>query len=82
MSPFNMSPFNMSPFQGESKPAPNRGYHFVSPLPPFSLRGIGPFQLPENAPFPPPFLWEVLLFLQDLLYESTAFPHRELGGKR
>ena len=27
------------------------------------------------------FLWEVLLFLQDLLYESSVFPHKEIGGK-
>ena len=30
--------------------------------PPFSLKGMGPFQAPENRPF----LWEVLLLLQDL----------------
>ena len=42
--------------------------------PPFSLRGLGPFPAPDNALF----LWEVLLFLQDLLYESTVF--RDLGG--
>ena len=29
----------------------------------------------------PHFLWEVLLFVQDLLYESTVFPHQETGGK-
>ena len=49
----------------------------MSPSPPLFLRGIGPFQVPENAPF----LWEVLLFLEDLLYESTVVPHREIGDK-
>ena len=34
--------------------------------------------VPENALF----LWEVILFLQNLLYESTVFPHREFGGKK
>ena len=30
-----------------------------------------------------PFPWEeVLLFLQDLLYESTVFPHQEREGQR
>ena len=64
------------------KPAPNRGYHFVSPSAPFSLRGISPFPVPENPPLPPPFLWEVLVFLQDLLYESIVFSHREIRDKR
>ena len=53
----------------------------VSPSPPFSLRGIGPFPVLENPPVPPTFLWEVLLFLQDLLYESTVFPHQEIGKR-
>ena len=46
--------------------------------PPFPQRGIGAFPVPEN----PPFLWEILLFLEDLLYESTLFLHQEIGGKR
>ena len=45
--------------------------------PPFSLRGIGPFPVPEN----PPFLWEILLFLQDVLYESTVSPTGKWGAK-
>ena len=60
-------------YSGRIKHAPNRGHHSVSPSPPFSLRGIGPFRkfpVPENTPF----LWEVLLFVQDLLYESTVSP--------
>ena len=57
---------------GRIKHAPNCGYRFVSPLPPFSRRGICRFPVPENALF----LWEVLLFLQNFLYESTVFPHR------
>ena len=36
------------------------------------------FLVPENALF----LWEVILFLQNPLYESTVLPHREFGGKR
>ena len=54
---------------GRLKHAPHRGHHFMllSP-PPFSLRRIGPFPVPENTPF----VWEVLLFLQDLLYESMG----------
>ena len=67
-----------SHFSGRIKHAPNRGYRFVSPLPPFSRRGICRFPVPENALF----LWEVPLFLQNFLYESTVFPHREIGGKR
>ena len=44
--------------------------------PPFLFKGNWPF---SGTGKPPPFLWEVLLLLQDLLYESTVFPHR---GKR
>ena len=63
---------------GRIKHAPNCGYRFVSPLPPFSRRGFCRFPVPENAVF----LWEVILFLQNLLYESAVFTHREFGGKR
>ena len=63
---------------GRTKHAPNCGYRFVSPLPPFSRRGICRFPVPENALF----LREVILFLQNLLYESTVFPNQERGGKR
>ena len=67
-----------SKLSGRIKHAPNRGYHFVSPLPPFSLRGTGPLPVPENLPF----LWEVLLLLQDHLYESIVFsPTGQLGGE-
>ena len=37
---------------------------------PLSLGGVALFPVQENLPF----LWEVLLFLHDLLYESTVFP--------
>ena len=60
---------------GRIKHAPNRGYRFVSPLPPFSRRGICRFPVPENALF----LWEVILFLQNLLYESTVLREAKPG---
>ena len=44
---------------------------------PFPLRRLGPVLYGK-----PLFLWEVLLFLQDLLYESTVFSHQEIRGKR
>ena len=47
----------------------------VALLAPFSRRGICLFPVPENALFQ----WEVILFLQNLLYESTVFPTGNLG---
>ena len=76
--PTGQKSFMFMCLSGRIKHAPNCGYRFVSPLPPFSRRGICRFPVPENALF----LWEILLFLQNLLYESTVFPHREIGGKR
>ena len=49
-------------------------YHFVSPSPPFALKGIGRLQHQKT-----PFLWEVLPFLQDLQFESAVLP---LPGNR
>ena len=43
---------------------------------PISLRGKGLFWYRKTPPFPPP------PFLQDLVYEFTAFPHREIGGQK
>ena len=43
--------------------------------PPSPLEKLALFQY-WKTPFP------VLLFPQDLLYESTVFPHREIGGKK
>ena len=64
---------------GRIKHAPNRGWL------PFCV-AFAPLCPELNLPFSStrklPFLWEVLLFLQDLLYESTVFLHRKIGGKR
>ena len=59
------------------KHVPNRGYHFVSPLPPFFPKG----NWPSSGTRKPPCLWDALLSPQDLVYESTAFPHQEIVGK-
>ena len=48
----------------------------MSPSPPFSLRGICPAPAPEKKH---PFLCEILVFLQDLLYESIVSATRILG---
>ena len=53
----------------------------MSSLPPLSLRGNGPFTVPEKPP-PSPLSVGSLLFLQDLLYESTVSPHRDIGGQK
>ena len=37
---------------GRIKHAPNRGYHFGSPLPPFVLSGTCLFSVQETSPFP------------------------------
>ena len=47
---------------------------------PLFPRGIGPFPVPEKFQFP--LLWKALLFLQDLLHESTVFPHQETTGQK
>ena len=52
------APMRLLRRSGRIKHAPNCGYRFVSPLPPFSRRGIRCFPVPENALF----LWEILLF--------------------
>ena len=45
--------------------------------PPLSQTGICRFPVPEI----PLFLWEVLLFTQNLEHESTVFPREEMGGR-
>ena len=37
-------------------------------------------ELPFSCAGKPLFLWEVLLLLQNLRHESTAFPYKEMGG--
>ena len=37
---------------------------------------------PASGTGEPPSLWEALLFVQDLLYESTVFPHRRKHNQR
>ena len=63
--------------QGKIKHAPNRGYHFVSLSPPFSLRRISPFPAPENLPFSaesPPISTGSPV-------QINCFPHQEIGSK-
>ena len=56
------------------------GRYFSVPCspPPFPDRESALFQCRKTNPF----LWEVLPFLQDFLYESTAFPDREIVSKK
>ena len=47
--------------------------------PPLFRKGNWPFSGTGKPPFS---VEKVLLFLLDLLYESTVSPHQETGGKR
>ena len=67
-SPIN---FTCGHESGRIKPAPNRGYHFVSHSPPFFLGGLGPFPVPAN-----PFSVGVLLLLQGCMHPLLSSTRR------
>ena len=60
------------------KHAPNRGYRFVSPLPPLSLGGSGPFPLTEN----PLFCGKSYYFYRISCMNPLFFSTEKLGAKR
>ena len=64
------------------KPAPIRGCLFCVAFAPLFLKGNWHFSGTGKPPLLPPFSVGSLPIPQDLLYESTVFPHRETGVKR
>ena len=62
---------------GRIKHAPNRGYHFVSPSPPFSSRRIDPF--PARGKPPPWAVGSPTISTRSPATESTVSHHKEMG---